>query len=445
LLYNQPYGVSDPNAPYINGNPTTGQMGSIPPAASIEHDQREVVEVINTANTRGYKDFSNTPCAAPSSADLMQLRKAIEGFVRGLPITFSDLIDTYVQFVVGPGGDFPDLIAALHYLSKYKITSTGRVVLQLTGAGASGPATIYTYTQTVIFDHPNNNRIFVLGAPLRSPPPTDATAFTLTGNSSGARAADTAANMTMLRNKYATELRFNNCNGIEIVGTCIGILSGVLITSNAAAGYIGVMVSAASTELNVNYLYNPGGSVGPSISTGQGVVVSGFDGGGFYFGQCGNASAYVLDFPAIALGNNFHGFWANAGASFQPGGRCLSFSNAQDGFLASFSWLFFDSSGNQAAYNGGNGVRGIQATVSIAGCALWGNVGWGIYADQGSTVDANLAVFSRSGVYNAAGDGFANHFTYVNVINSSGYRSPTPQFSPALNVLGNNQSLITYT
>ena len=37
MQYNQPYGISDPNAAYINGNPTTGTMGSIPPAASIEY------------------------------------------------------------------------------------------------------------------------------------------------------------------------------------------------------------------------------------------------------------------------------------------------------------------------------------------------------------------------------------------------------------------------
>ncbi|MHC2399095.1 hypothetical protein ACVMGC_003639 [Bradyrhizobium barranii subsp. barranii] len=30
MKYNQPYGVSDPKAPYINGNPATGQQGSIP-------------------------------------------------------------------------------------------------------------------------------------------------------------------------------------------------------------------------------------------------------------------------------------------------------------------------------------------------------------------------------------------------------------------------------
>ena len=32
MQYNQPYGVTDTNAPYINGNPTTGTMGSSRPA-----------------------------------------------------------------------------------------------------------------------------------------------------------------------------------------------------------------------------------------------------------------------------------------------------------------------------------------------------------------------------------------------------------------------------
>jgi hypothetical protein len=82
VKYNQPFGVSDPNAVYINGNPATGTQGSIPPAASIEYDQREIVEVIAKANQRGYHDFDSVPCAVPDNADLAQLRKAIEGNTR---------------------------------------------------------------------------------------------------------------------------------------------------------------------------------------------------------------------------------------------------------------------------------------------------------------------------------------------------------------------------
>jgi hypothetical protein len=66
MQYNQPYGVSDPNAPYINGNPSTGTMGSIPPAASIEYPQREIVQVITDAGI------------TPSNGDLAQLAKAIQ-------------------------------------------------------------------------------------------------------------------------------------------------------------------------------------------------------------------------------------------------------------------------------------------------------------------------------------------------------------------------------
>jgi hypothetical protein len=66
MKYNQPYGVSDPNAAYINGDPSIGQAGSIPPAASIEFDQREIVNFIIKA------------LLTPDNADLFQLAKAAQ-------------------------------------------------------------------------------------------------------------------------------------------------------------------------------------------------------------------------------------------------------------------------------------------------------------------------------------------------------------------------------
>jgi hypothetical protein len=67
MKYNQPYGAPGANDPYINGNPSTGTMGSIPPAASIEYPQREIVEVIAAGGL------------TPDNADLTQLAKAIQG------------------------------------------------------------------------------------------------------------------------------------------------------------------------------------------------------------------------------------------------------------------------------------------------------------------------------------------------------------------------------
>lgn len=67
MKYHQPYGVSDPNAPYVNGNPSTGTMGSIPPAQSVEYPQREIVNFI-----------SDNGLAPPDDADLHQLSKGIQ-------------------------------------------------------------------------------------------------------------------------------------------------------------------------------------------------------------------------------------------------------------------------------------------------------------------------------------------------------------------------------
>jgi hypothetical protein len=66
MKYTQPYGVTDPNASYINGNPATGTMGSIPPAASVEHDQREIVALIAATGQ------------TPVPTDLTQLLKAVK-------------------------------------------------------------------------------------------------------------------------------------------------------------------------------------------------------------------------------------------------------------------------------------------------------------------------------------------------------------------------------
>jgi hypothetical protein len=66
VQYNQPYSVTDPNASYINGNPAAGIQGSIPPAASIEYPQREIVNFITDCNI------------TPTNADLQQLARAVQ-------------------------------------------------------------------------------------------------------------------------------------------------------------------------------------------------------------------------------------------------------------------------------------------------------------------------------------------------------------------------------
>lgn len=66
MKYQAPYGVTDPNAIYINGNPATGVKGSIPPAASIEFPQREIVNFITDSGI------------TPDDGDLHQLSRAVQ-------------------------------------------------------------------------------------------------------------------------------------------------------------------------------------------------------------------------------------------------------------------------------------------------------------------------------------------------------------------------------
>lgn len=65
MKYAPPLDATDSNAPYVDGNPAAGIEGSIVPAASIEHPQREILAVITAAGL------------TPSATVLNQLWQAI--------------------------------------------------------------------------------------------------------------------------------------------------------------------------------------------------------------------------------------------------------------------------------------------------------------------------------------------------------------------------------
>lgn len=69
MKYNQPYGSTDPNAPYVDRDTPGAVAGSRVPAAAIEHPQREIMAVIAAAGI------------APNGADLTQLLQAIQKIV----------------------------------------------------------------------------------------------------------------------------------------------------------------------------------------------------------------------------------------------------------------------------------------------------------------------------------------------------------------------------
>ncbi|UGY13730.1 hypothetical protein HAP48_0034940 [Bradyrhizobium septentrionale] len=117
MKYQQPYGVSDPNAAYTNGNPSTGIMGSIPPAASIEFPQREIVNFITDAGL------------VPADGDLHQLSRSVQSghVIYGVDSGAANLLSIALT---------PPLIAyvdGLFVWVRVAVTNTGPAVLSING------------------------------------------------------------------------------------------------------------------------------------------------------------------------------------------------------------------------------------------------------------------------------------------------------------------------
>jgi hypothetical protein len=64
----------DPNAPYVNGDPSAGIKGSIIPAQAIEYTQREVV---NTIQKGGYVPADPTEPVTPADPNFFQLTQGV--------------------------------------------------------------------------------------------------------------------------------------------------------------------------------------------------------------------------------------------------------------------------------------------------------------------------------------------------------------------------------
>jgi hypothetical protein len=121
MKYQAPYGVSDPNAAYINGNPSTGTMGSIPPAGSIEFPQREVVNFIS--------DSSLTP----TDADLHQLSRAAQWG----KVNYVQDAGTANFIAVTPTPAIASYLPGMHFRIKVANANTGPTKLNVNGVGFS--------------------------------------------------------------------------------------------------------------------------------------------------------------------------------------------------------------------------------------------------------------------------------------------------------------------
>jgi hypothetical protein len=95
MKYNPPYGITDPDAPYINGDPSIAQAGSILPAEAAEFPQREIVGLIQSSQR------------IPTNDDLLQLTRSVRsqwlnfcvdgGTVNSLVVTLDPPLIEYRQ------------------------------------------------------------------------------------------------------------------------------------------------------------------------------------------------------------------------------------------------------------------------------------------------------------------------------------------------------------
>lgn len=123
MKYVQPYGISNPDAPYINGDPSIGRMGSIPPAEAFEHPMREIVGVIVHSDI------------APSGTDLLQLAKG----VRSQSLNYTEDVGSTNAMVVAADPPLTSYTKGLPLRVKVLHTNTSSTVTLNAGAG---PATV---------------------------------------------------------------------------------------------------------------------------------------------------------------------------------------------------------------------------------------------------------------------------------------------------------------
>jgi len=460
VQYNQPFDQpSNSNAPYIDGNPAAGIQGSIVPAASIEFDQREIVEVITRANIRGYSDFSNTLCAVPNNADLLQLRKAIEGFIRG----WEYIIDTEVTFTVhGSGADFPDLIKAFDYLGKYRITPRGHVILQLAGAAPGSQTAIqYGYTQPVIIAHPNNDRISIFGAQMLAGVPRTDAGYAWNGSSPAQRAQDISTNLVMLRTKFATELRFlgnfsavapfHPVGGITIIGKCLMHLDSLLFTSDGASSASGVLFNA------YGYLNDqPRTMQAGSPFAYDGLACVGFTGGSAFNFDVGSCISAWGQTPDYNYQTTWIGIGCGNGIACTNGGFVTAFGNAillSNNSSGMYLWPRAGTQWDGGLFLNANGDHGLHCYLSSTGFmaapvlngAGWGaggwshyyrNAGWGIVCRQ-----SNITIAADCGTGPTANGAGQCHASDNSSISCSGVNF-SAVCSPPFGTVGNGNSMI---
>jgi hypothetical protein len=347
------------------------------------------------------------------------------------------IIDTAIAFVVGPnaGADFPDLITAMAWANRRRISQNGSLTFNLQGA-TSGAALIHNYTQTVHLDHPDGDRLTISGpAPAFIPTVSN---FTSTGVSAAAINADSNSNVNMLRTAFRCELRFTGCSGLRCVGR-VGLLQNLLVTGGASlplsgTAYTGIGISGSWTSINcvASAIW---GSCTWYIDMNAGCSGGNFYAVGSQFFSVGMAHSanLIMSSTFMIAGAYVDGIQAAHGAIGQAN-RPAIFSCGQSGLNHWGSSSFH----MEYLYELHIGWYGVLSTTANCYCAFasisYCNVGF--YASQNGMIDCDTA-------YVAAAAALEYGANVGGILYASAYQVGSSRFSPAKNTFGNSGAYIT--
>ena len=326
------------------------------------------------------------------------------------------------------GKPFATPQAALNYLGRYTFAPGVEVLISV----AAGQ---YILTSSIVPQHPQGAQITIQGAAVATPPV--AADFCTPGVIPGrgwsnptAAQRETCANtdLTMLRGKYPTELRFirvagtgNNIDGFSVWGTSIKIAN-LLISSNYLPN-TNVTTTGAGIVCGYEYLNaarkNGGCSV---VSTGP-ISVHGFRNYGF---MSLTSSSIANASTATASNNGSNGFYSVTSSSIQNGSTATASNNGSNGFYSNISSAIYNIGTATASNNGSHGFyTSISSSILNGGGATApNNAGNGIFSTASSSIynvgAATAPNNAGSGIISTASSSIVNTST-ATASNNGGY------------------------
>lgn len=328
---------------------------------------------------------------------------------------------TVTKTVHGASPDFDNLYQAAAWLDGVTFGAAGAVIFDVR-------AGIHDYNAPVLFRHGTLHRVTIQGAPMTGT--LSPTELPCTGT---ALSADRTAQLTLLRTKYSTEIRFAGANGwMGFVGN-LPLVKRLLVTSDRTplTGVSGLMVFNDGAILSEVSVHGSGGLgfscragffllKGPNTCSASGCVSSGI-------GVAGAANMVAEYGPAL-VSNDVAGAHMIGGKLNPAGGGCYVMGNGSGvyithaGSLESSAGFTCTRNGVDINVNHGDALFATPPFISVPGSTHV------VYAKQaritmGATNLASGNVTALSG----------------SIIDLTGATNPGT-LSPSANTVGNTNS-----